>query len=116
CPSKTPLKRQRCNSFSVAETSDPKQPHHIYFSLQDRSNTILNTIRRALQFFMKYLTKHMSTMVTFQCRSREYHASFGMGRLGSEGRRPLPTSPPLCRRHRAYNTEHRAGGTNAGRV
>ncbi|XGW34729.1 hypothetical protein V3C99_018611, partial [Haemonchus contortus] len=36
-------------------------------------------------------------------------ASFGMGRLGSEGRRPLPTSPPLCRRHRAYNTEHRAG-------
>ncbi|XGW14174.1 hypothetical protein V3C99_000465 [Haemonchus contortus] len=33
-----------------------------------------------------------------------------------EGRRPLPTSPPLCRRHRAYNTEHRAGGTNAGRV
>ncbi|XGW05099.1 hypothetical protein V3C99_015905 [Haemonchus contortus] len=51
-----------------------------------------------------------------ECRPREYHASFGMGRLGSEGRRPLPTSPPLCRRHRAYNTEHRAGGTNAGRV
>ncbi|XGW34858.1 hypothetical protein V3C99_018698, partial [Haemonchus contortus] len=43
---------------------------------------------------------------TFQCRPREYHASFGMGRLGSEGRRPLPTSPPLCRRHHVYNTEH----------
>ncbi|XGW18677.1 hypothetical protein V3C99_002910 [Haemonchus contortus] len=54
--------------------------------------------------------------VIVNCRPREYHASFGMGRLGSEGRRPLPTSPPLCRRHRAYNTEHRAGGTNAGRV
>uniref|UniRef100_A0A7I4Y976 Reverse transcriptase domain-containing protein n=1 Tax=Haemonchus contortus TaxID=6289 RepID=A0A7I4Y976_HAECO len=36
---------------------------------------------------------------TFQCRSREYHASVGMGRLGSEGRRPLSTSPPFCRRH-----------------
>uniref|UniRef100_A0A7I5E7K9 Reverse transcriptase domain-containing protein n=1 Tax=Haemonchus contortus TaxID=6289 RepID=A0A7I5E7K9_HAECO len=65
CPSKTPLERQRCNSFSVAETSDPRQPHHIYFSLQERSITILNTIRRTLQFLTKYLTKHMSTMVTF---------------------------------------------------
>uniref|UniRef100_W6NHS1 Uncharacterized protein LOC100892795 n=1 Tax=Haemonchus contortus TaxID=6289 RepID=W6NHS1_HAECO len=32
------------------------------------------------------------------------------------GVKPLTTSPTLCRRHRAYNTEHRAGGTNAGRV
>uniref|UniRef100_A0A7I4YMG7 Uncharacterized protein n=1 Tax=Haemonchus contortus TaxID=6289 RepID=A0A7I4YMG7_HAECO len=38
----------------------------------------------------------------------------GMGRFGNGGRRPLPTSPPLCRHH-AYNTEHRAGGSNAAR-
>ncbi|XGW13019.1 hypothetical protein V3C99_013567, partial [Haemonchus contortus] len=39
-----------------------------------------------------------------------------MGRLGREGRCSLHTSSPLCRWHRAYNTEHRAGGTNAGQI
>ncbi|XGW15095.1 hypothetical protein V3C99_000967 [Haemonchus contortus] len=28
-----------------------------------------------------------------ECRSREYHASFGIRRHGREGRRPLPSSP-----------------------
>uniref|UniRef100_A0A0N4WHN1 Uncharacterized protein n=1 Tax=Haemonchus placei TaxID=6290 RepID=A0A0N4WHN1_HAEPC len=51
---------------------------------------------------------------SFQCRSREHHASYEMGKHGSEGRRPLCTSLPL--QTTSCLTDYRAGGTNAGRV
>ncbi|VDO24092.1 unnamed protein product [Haemonchus placei] len=83
----------------------------------------LERLYRGDHTFFKVIVDDFNAKIGLRRTAEELHIgthgvkwTHGMGKHGSEGRRPLLISSPLCGRHRAYNTQHRAGGTNAGRI